>query len=303
MDINCSDSLLCDLENGICKTPTAPSTDNNFSLPEQRKTLTLIYFTDPICSSCWGIEPQLRKFKLEYGNSINITYHMGGLLPDWTYNKRGISKPMDVAQHWDEVSHYYGMPIDGDVWLEDPLHSSYPPSIAFKAAQIQDEAKAIKFLRRIREMVFLEKKNITKWIHLAQAAIETGLDAEKLKIDYETQGEARFQFDLVLTQKMGIGSFPTFIFIENNQQQAIVGFKPYRIFEETLLKICPQATKTPYDKSWIGLFNAYPTLTTREFAELSGATKPESEMLLQNLADESKLTKTNTKNGVLWSIR
>jgi predicted DsbA family dithiol-disulfide isomerase len=303
MDINHSDSFLCDLENGICKTPTAPSADSNFSLPDQRKTLTVIYFTDPICSSCWGIEPQLRKFKLEYGHRINITYHMGGLLPDWTYNKRGISKPTDVAQHWDEVSHHYDMPIDGDVWHEDPLNSSYPPSIAFKAAQIQDEAKAIKFLRRIREMVFLEKKNITKWIHLAQAAIETGLDVEKLKTDYETQGEARFQFDLVLTQKLGIRSFPTFIFTENNQQQALVGFKPYRIFEETLLKICPQATKMTYDSTWSGLFNVYPTLTTREFAELSGVTKPESEMLLQNLVDESKLTKTNTKNGVLWSIK
>lgn len=302
MNINYNDSLFCDVENGICKTSTAPSVDNNFSLPENKKMLTVIYFTDPICSSCWGIEPQLRKFKLEYGHSINITYHMGGLLPNWTYNKRGISKPMDVAQHWDEVSHYYDMPIDGDVWREDPLHSSYPPSIAFKAAQIQDEAKAIKFLRRIREMVFLEKKNITKWAHLSQAAIETGLDVEKLKTDYESQGEARFQFDLVLTQQMGIGSFPTFIFTENNQHKTIEGFKPYRLFEETLLKIWPQATKMPYDKSWIGLFNAYPTLTTREFAELSGATKTESEMLLQNLADESKLTKTNTKNGVLWSI-
>ncbi|WP_353483657.1 DsbA family protein [Haliscomenobacter sp.] len=303
MNIDYSNPLLCDLETGVCKNPTVPSADNNFSLPEQRKTLTVNYFTDPICSSCWGIEPQLRKFKLEYGHSINIAYRMGGLLPDWTYNKRGISKPKDVAQHWDEVSQYYDMPIDGDVWLEDPLNSSYPPSVAFKAAQIQDEAKAIKFLRRIREMVFVEKKNITKWNHLAQAATESGLDAEKLKTDYETQGEARFHFDLALTQKLGVSSFPTFIFTENNQHQAIVGFKPYRIFEETLLKICPQAPKMTYDKSWVGLFNAYPTLTTREFAELSGTPKPESEMLLQNLADEFKLTKTSTKNGVLWSIK
>jgi hypothetical protein len=27
------------------------------------------------------------------------------------------------------------MPIIGDLWLEDPLESSYLPSIAFKAAQ------------------------------------------------------------------------------------------------------------------------------------------------------------------------
>ena len=105
-------------------------------------------------------------------------YRMGGLLPSWeVYNSGSISKPSDVAHHWDEVSVYYEMPIDGDVWLEDPLPSSYPPSIAFKAAQIQDEKKAIEFLRKIREMVFLEKKNITKWQYLELAAKQVGLDA------------------------------------------------------------------------------------------------------------------------------
>jgi hypothetical protein len=129
------------------------------------------------------------------------------------------------------------------------------------------------------------------------------LDAEQLKIDFETKGKARFQFDLALTQKFGVSSFPSFYFIGNNQHHTIEGIKSYQIFEEALLKICPQATKMTYDKSWIGLFNAYPTLTTREFAELSDTPKPESEMLLQNLADESRLFKTSTKNGVLWSIK
>ena len=68
--------------------------------------------------------------KLEYGDYINIEYHMGGLVPSWEgFNSGGITKPSDVAHHWDEVSKYYEMPIDGDIWLEDPLHSSYPPSI------------------------------------------------------------------------------------------------------------------------------------------------------------------------------
>jgi predicted DsbA family dithiol-disulfide isomerase len=123
-------------------------------IKSDKKPVKIIYYTDPICSSCWGIEPQLRKLKLEYGNNIEVEYRMGGLLPNWSYNSGGISKPSDVAHHWDEVSVYYDMPIDGNVWLEDPLNSSYPPSIAFKAAQMQDNEKAILFLREIREMVF-----------------------------------------------------------------------------------------------------------------------------------------------------
>ena len=159
--------LLCDLESGICEIPTKQNdTAPAETVKAVKKPVKIIYYTDPICSSCWGIEPQLRKLKLEYGNSFEIEYRMGGLLKDWSYNSGGISKPSDVANHWDEVSEHYDMPIDGDVWIEDPLSSSYPPSIAFKAAQMQDNEKAILFLREIREMVFLQKKNITKWEHL-----------------------------------------------------------------------------------------------------------------------------------------
>lgn len=149
--------LLCDTETGICGIPETATTSNTI-LQNSEKPIKVIYFTDPICSSCWGIEPQLRKLKLEYGNAIEMEYRMGGLLPDWSYNSGGISKPSDVAHHWDEASLYYDMPIDGDVWLEDPLNSSYPPSIAFKAAQLQDQEKAVQFMRALRELLFLKKR-------------------------------------------------------------------------------------------------------------------------------------------------
>lgn len=155
--------LLCDPVQGTCEIPgtgaDATSAAHNTGGSIRAKPIQIVYFTDPICSSCWGIEPQLRRLKLEYGAFFDIEYRMGGLLPSWDiYNSGGISKPSDVAHHWDEVSAYYEMPIDGDVWLEDPLHSSYPPSVAFKAAQIQSNEKALLFMRRIREMVFLKKR-------------------------------------------------------------------------------------------------------------------------------------------------
>jgi putative protein-disulfide isomerase len=292
-----SNPLLCDPEKGFCEIPSSSS--NN-----QQKPIKLIYFTDPICSSCWGIEPQLRKLKLEYGNDIEIEYRMGGLLPDWSYNSGGISKPSDVANHWDEVSVHYDMPIDGDIWIEDPLHSSYPPSIAFKAAQMEDESKAIAFLRRIREMVFLEKKNITKWEYLKAAAIEVGLDTLKLKTNYETQAIQLFQKDLEIAKNIGVRGFPTLFFIDSsNNQQMLYGYKGYGSFEEAVLKSHPKATKINYDATWSNLFKKYPTLTTKEFSELSNITKANSEILLQKLVDEGLLNKLSYKNGVLWLIK
>lgn len=304
MSNNNTNPLLCDTEKGICEIPTTQNTENSTYKSEQKKPVKIIYFTDPICSSCWGIEPQLRKLKLEYGNDIEIEYRMGGLLRDWSYNSGGISKPSDVASHWDDASKYYDMPIDGNVWLEDPLNSSYPPSIAFKAAQMQNEKKAIDFMRRIREMVFLEKKNITKWEHLGTAAKETGLDPVKLKSDYETTAKKFFEADLQLAQKLGVRGFPTLFFIDSlNNQQMVYGFKPYTEFVNAVTKTFAGAVKSNYEKDWKNLFEKYPTLTTKEFSELSELGKAESEQLLSKLTTELKIKKTSSRNGDIWSLK
>lgn len=297
--------LMCDPESGICEIPTKKISSAESSLiKSDKKPVKIIYYTDPICSSCWGIEPQLRKLKLEYGNNIEVEYRMGGLLPNWSYNSGGISKPSDVAHHWDEVSVYYDMPIDGNVWLEDPLNSSYPPSIAFKAAQMQDNEKAILFLREIREMVFLQKKNITKWEHLELAGKKVGLDIVKLKTDYEGKAKELFEEDLKLGRELGVRGFPTMFFTDTTgQKEMVYGSKPYSTFESTLLKLFPTATKTSYDKTWNAVFSKYNSLTAKEFSELTGTPRNESEKYLDDLTAKGQLEKLTTKNGAMWTLK
>lgn len=294
--------LLCNTETGICEVNEDTTADTKaYTAKAKSKPIKIIYFTDPICSSCWGIEPQLRKLKLEYGNDIAIEYHMGGLLPDWNYNSGGISKPSDVAHHWDEVSLIYKMPIDGDIWLQDPLHSSYPPSIAFKAAQFQDEQKAIVFLRLLKEMVFLYKKNITKWEHIETAAKQAGLDIVQLKKDYAGSAKENFEQDLALARQMRVRGFPSiFISDANGNSTLVYGVKPYEVYEQNITQLYPLAVKSNYTNLWHSLFEHYPTLTTREFAELSNISFSQAEEILYELLQNGQLQIHNTKNGALW---
>jgi len=295
--------LICDIKTGLCETPSLDNADSTSTIQQTTKPLKIIYFTDPICSSCWGIEPQLRKLKLEYGDAIDIEYCMGGLLPDWSYNSGGISKPSDVAHHWDEVSAHYNMPIDGDIWLEDPLHSSYPPSIAFKAAQLQDNKKALVFLRKIREMVFLYKKNITKWEHLKQAAKYSGLHLDQFKSDYESQAHVEFDRDIALSKKLGVRGFPTLFFSNAEHTQiTLYGFRPYHAFQHAVSQLAPQIKKTTYNTSWTHLFKTYKTLTTKEYSELTGQSIQTSEQFLQQLTNNHQLEEMQTKNGSLWIL-
>jgi len=292
--------LLCDPLTGICELPEngEPGGAESYKADKQIK---ILYFTDPICSSCWGIEPQLRKLKLEYGNQIEIEYHMGGLLPDWSYNSGGISKPSDVAHHWDEVSAYYDMPIDGDVWLENPLDSSYPPSIAFKSAQLQDKTKADLLMRELREMVFLKKINIAKTANLLLAAELIGLNSDQLQEDMEGRGRDLFEEDLQLARQLGVRGFPTMFFLnDKGERELVYGFRPYPEYEQAILKVSPAALKTAYPTDWKSLFKAYGSLTAREFSELSGISRAESEQVLDQLTVQKELEKIATKNGALW---
>lgn len=296
--------LLCDIETGMCEPGNETATaGTETTVQSTAKAVKIIYYTDPICSSCWGIEPQLRKLKLEYGNAVEIEYRMGGLLPDWSYNGGGISKPSDVAGHWDEVSVHYDMPIDGDLWLEDPLDSSYPPSIAFKAAQQQDNEKAMLFMREMREMVFLQKKNIAKWEHMEVAAKKVGLNTTQLKADYEGKAKELFNEDLKLGRELGVRGFPTMFFVDDaGNKETVYGAKPYAFYEMAVLKLNANAEKSEYSKNWEALFAIYPTLTAKEFSVLSGKPRTESESFLNELSDKGALAKATTKNGSIWRV-
>ena len=296
--------ILCDETTGMCEMPFGYESEEQEQILTDEKPIKIIYYTDPICSSCWGIDPQLRKLKLEYGHLFDIYYRMGGLLADWSCNGGGISKPQDVAEHWDEVSLYYDMPIDGDLWLEDPMSSSYPPSIAFKAAQIQGVEKAIIFLRQMRELLFLSKKNMTKWENILLATKNTGLDNLRLRKDYEEQAVAHFNEDLLLAKKMGVKGFPTFFFgNKQGDSKFIYGARPYDIFESYVLKLYPKAKKKSYDSSAEFLFKKFKTLTLREFSELSSLDRQKSKKLLEQLYQSKWLDRLNTKNGNIFFKR
>lgn len=286
--------------------PLISHQSSNNKLAPKFKKVHLLYFTDPVCSTCWLIQPQLRKLKLEYGDYLEIEYCMGGLLPSWDNYKRGsISKPEDAAAYWRKAAQDYDMPINHGIWLEQPLSSSYPPSIAFKAAQLQDTDKAIIFLRRINELLFVDNQNIVDLNLLYNAAYEAGLDAARFLRDMSGRGAELFQADLSLAEELAITVLPTFIFTDKfNNSSILKGFQEYETFEKTILDFIPDAKKQEVTNDYQGLFKLYPTLTTKEFSFLSDLELAQSENLLQELALKGIIKKSNSHIiGTIWKMR
>jgi len=303
--------MQCNPITGLCEMPsssingqleqiTLESTKQRGSI--QEKPIKLLYFTDPICSSCWGIEPQLRKLKAEYGNYLNIEYRMGGLLKSWdSYGGKDVNGPASVAAHWDDASKYYNMPIDGSLWLEDPLYSSYPPSIAFKAAQMQDLAKAQSFLRRIKEMVFIEKKNIAKWNFIKQAAMDVDLELGQFEIDYNGEAKDLFADDLAKAKEWGVRGFPTIYFLDKEQNQLnVYGSKPYEVYEQTLLKLLHGIIVKNLPSSPLHIFQQFPSVALQEYALYYSLDLSKAMAELERMESNQQIRKYSSRAGIIW---
>ena len=222
-----NNNLICDLETGVCGV----SEDDEMQVidfSQNRKSVDVYYVTDPICSHCWALEPVLRRFVEQYGHYVNFHTIMGGLLEKWdgfADVSNGISSPSDVAGHWREVGEHSRMPIDGTLWLENPIQSSYPPSRVFKVIQKHNGELANVFLRRAREAVFVFNQNIAENSVLIGIVNNLGLDGEKIVKEAELPiGQQLLTEDFALASQLGVRGFPTIIMLnEENKGVKIVG--------------------------------------------------------------------------------
>ncbi|WP_211296430.1 DsbA family protein [Paenibacillus donghaensis] len=297
-------NVSCDLETGLC----SPQEDNGAEeiwIQEPPK-VSVIYYTDPICSACWALEPSIRKLQEEYGSQFKLEYRMGGLLPGWQAFSdagNGISKPSDVAGHWEEIARHFNMSMDGDVWLEDPLDSSYPPSIAYKAAQLQGEKRAEAYLRRIREMVFLEKTNIAKEEHLLAAAGEVGLDTGLFLADFHSEA-ARIAFDKDMEdgRSYNVRGFPTLIFVgPAGKGYAQSGIRPYEQYVQLLEKAAGHSLeRQPVELGVEQTMQKYGFLGTEEVRVLLDLDQAGALSQLAALEAAGKLKRVPVKFGEFW---
>ncbi len=270
--------------------------------PPKEKRVQIIYFTDPICSTCWAIQPELRKLELEYGNQLEIEYRMGGLLPHWhNYNRHGITDPKQVAVHWEEVEAKSGMPINGEIWKTDPLASSYPPSIAFKAAQLQSTDKAIIFLRKIREALFVAQRDIIDKGLLYRMALSSALDAAQIIKDIEGPATDNFFEDVALCEQLDIQFLPTLIMTNHSgESQRLIGENDYATFQKTINELNPNLKRMTYSKDIRDLFSRFPSMSLREYVYLSETPFEKAKQELDQMCQSGELTTWETGKVKLY---
>lgn len=280
------------------KIPLITHQKSNSSTAPKYKKIHLLYFTDPICSTCWTLQPQIRKLKLLYSDIIEIEYCMGGLLPKWeNFDRGGIKTKDDAFNLWKRLAENFDMPINADVWENDPIDSSFPPSIAFKAAQIQDTDKAVIFLRRLTEQLFFKGVNITQEKVIMTEAYEAGLDIAKLKRDLTLRAKELFDADLKLAEQLSISSLPTFIFTDRYDRSIVLtGYQTFEEMESALTQLLPERPEVNLPLSSKEIFDKFISLTAQEFSFLTNQNMEKSIFELESFCAEGWIRKEELPN-------
>jgi predicted DsbA family dithiol-disulfide isomerase len=237
----------------------------------------ITYYTDPLCCWSWGFEPQWRKLRYQYEGALHWRYVQTGLLPSWTSfvdPVNAVSRPAQMGPVWMEATHLTGMPIDTTIWIKAPPLSSYPACIAVKAASLQSPTAEELYLRRLREAVMLNSKNISDGAVLQSIAEEvassspaafSALDFKKSMTD-DTALEA-FRKDLNETKALGINRFPALLFRKSGHPSLLItGHRPYAVLQDIMKKLEVQPTREHFSKE--EYINYWGQLTDRELREV-----------------------------------
>ena len=238
-----NNNMVCDLKTGVCGVAGEEDMEViDFNQPQ--KMVNLYYVTDPICSHCWALEPELRRFVEQYGGYVKFHTVMGGLLEKWHDGPidpaNGINKPADVAVHWREVGQYSRMPIDGTLMIDNPVQSSYPPSRVFKVIQKNHtDVAASEYLRRSREALFAFNQNISDKSVMIEIVNKLGLDGEAIVNEAEQPlGLQLLHEDFDLVRSLGVSGFPTIVMTnEENKGVKIVGARSLEYYVNGLKKV------------------------------------------------------------------
>ena len=174
--------------------------------------LHLIYFTDAMCSWCWGFSPVIGALRARYAAALPIRTVVGGLRP-------GTETPMTRAHmegmrpHWEHVTEASGQPFDYGFFDRDGfVYDTDPAARAVVLARREGPVMALDYLRSAQQAFYAQNRDVTRPEVLAALAEDLGLDPIVFRDGLETEDVKQETWrDYAISQNAGVRGFPTLI--------------------------------------------------------------------------------------------
>ena len=167
----------------------------------------ILYIADPMCSWCWGFAPVLAHLEAKLPH-MPVRIILGGLAED-------CEEPMEesmrqyIQQAWRDVGTRTGAEFNFDFWSQNaPRRSTWPACRAVVLARKQGLEHAM--FRAIQRAYYLEAKNPSDDLVLAQIAEEVGMDRAAFLVELNSPAtQAALEADFEIRRSIGAQSFPS----------------------------------------------------------------------------------------------
>jgi predicted DsbA family dithiol-disulfide isomerase len=242
----------------------------------------LRYYTDPLCPWSWALEPALRKLLHEFGDSLRLTYVLGGMM-------RAPSDPSTHIRAALDAGARSGMPVDPRLWFEGPPSSSHPACIAVKAAAEQGDPGP--YLRRLREGFMCHRRKLDAGQALTEEARATpGVDADRFRIDLASHGTLE-TFAADLERSAGV-RLPALEFDDEAR------FEGYDACSAALAGRSGAAEQPSIEDA----LRRFGSMATAEVAAVCDLPGPRAPAELWRLASEWRIKPERVLGGELWTL-
>lgn len=275
------------------------------------KPIEVYSFIDPLCPECWALEPVIKKLQTLYGSYIRIVYFIGGKLKTincCNSSEVGLSKErVDLAKKWEKTASRSGMSCDGDIWFENPISSPFAAALAIKAAEFQGRKAAARFLRKIREFLFLDKQNISEKPVLLECAEMAHLDVNEFEKDLHSDRALKaYQCDLKISSEMDVQEYPSLIFFNENVEEAgikVSGICSFDTYAEILAEVVDKQLVKKELPSIEEFLMEHRFVATKEIAVVYDLSPENVEMEMKKLVLKQKVERVPVKHGTFWRYK
>lgn len=267
-----------------------------------QKPIEIYVFVDPLCPECWSLEPYIKKLTIEYGRFFTIRNVLTGKLSNTNAEK--FEKPRKLKDIWEKTASRTGMSCDGDLWMENPIYSSEISSIAIKAAELQGKKAGKRFLRKMQELAFLNKQDISKEEVLLECAESIKLDINEFKQDLHSETSRKaLQCDVKITKEMDVEYIPTMVFFNHSEEDEglkISGIYPYDIYVKVLKQMLQKEPLPAKKPSLEAFISQYDFVGTKEVAVVYDWSTEKAEKEMKKLQLKRVVEKVPVKYGYFW---
>ncbi|MBY0121012.1 ClpXP adapter SpxH family protein [Bacillus sp. S/N-304-OC-R1] len=270
----------------------------------EKKPIELYLFIDPLCPECWALEPILKKLMIEYGRYFSVKHVLSGRLATLNIGRKQSYESM--AELWEKTANRTGMSCDGNLWFENPISSPHLASVAIKAAELQGRKAGIRFLRKLQEVLFLDKQNVSSLEVLRECAENVGLDVAEFLSDIHSESAAKaFQCDLKITSEMDVQEIPTLVFFNENIEDEgikITGYYPYEVYEQILEEMLlekPERSALPPLEVFLRYFKF---VASKEIAVVYNMSISDVDREMKKLQLKQIVEQIPVKYGMFWKF-